>query len=32
VANGYVSITPVYLGMTAYQFREDLRRWDIRLS
>lgn len=31
VANGYVSITPVYLDMTAYQFREDLRRWDIRL-
>ena len=32
VANGYVSITPVYLDMTAYHFREDLRRWDIQLS
>lgn len=31
VANGYVSITPVYLDMTAYHFREDLRRWDIQL-
>jgi 5'-nucleotidase len=32
VANGYVSVTPVYLDMTAYHFREDLRRWDIQLS
>jgi 5'-nucleotidase len=32
IANGYVSITPVYLDMTAYHFREDLRRWDIQLS
>jgi 5'-nucleotidase len=32
VANGYVSVTPVYLDMTAYQFREDLRRWNIQLS
>jgi 5'-nucleotidase len=32
VANGYVSITPVYLDMTAYHFREDLRRWNIQLS
>lgn len=31
VANGYVSITPVYLDMTAYHYREDLRRWDIQL-
>jgi len=32
VANGFVSITPVYLDMTAYQFREDLRRWNIQLA
>jgi 5'-nucleotidase len=32
VAEGYVSITPVHLDMTAYHFREDLRRWDIQLS
>lgn len=32
VANGFVSITPVHLDMTAYHFREDLRRWDIRLA
>lgn len=32
VANGYVSITPVSLDMTAYHFREDLRRWDIQLA
>ncbi len=31
VANGYVSITPVHLDMTAYHFREDLRRWNIQL-
>jgi 5'-nucleotidase len=31
VANGYVSVTPVHLDMTAYHFREDLRRWNIRL-
>lgn len=32
IANGYVSITPVHLDMTAYHFREDLRRWNIQLS
>jgi len=32
VANGYVSITPVHLDMTAYHFREDLRRWNIQLE
>jgi len=32
VANGYVSVTPVHLDMTAYHFREDLRRWNIQLS
>jgi 5'-nucleotidase len=32
VANGYVSITPVHLDMTAYHLREDLRRWNIQLS
>jgi 5'-nucleotidase len=32
VANGYVSITPVHLDMTAFHFREDLRRWNIQLS
>jgi 5'-nucleotidase len=32
IANGYVSITPVSLDMTAYHFREDLRRWNIQLS
>ena len=32
VASGCVSITPVHLDMTAYHFREDLRRWDIRLE
>jgi 5'-nucleotidase len=31
IANGYVSITPVSLDMTAYHFREDLRRWNIQL-
>jgi 5'-nucleotidase len=32
VANGYISITPVHLDMTAYHFREELRRWNIGLS
>jgi 5'-nucleotidase len=32
VANGCVSITPVHLDMTAFHFREDLRRWGIQLS
>jgi 5'-nucleotidase len=32
VTDGYVSITPVYLDMTAYHFHEELKRWDIRLS
>lgn len=32
VANGYVSVTPVHLDMTAYHFREDLRRWNIQLA
>jgi 5'-nucleotidase len=32
ISNGYVSITPVHLDMTAYHFREDLRRWNIQLS
>ncbi len=32
VANGYVSVTPVHLDMTAYHFREDLRRLNIQLS
>jgi 5'-nucleotidase len=32
VTNGYVSVAPVHLDMTAYQFREDLRRWNIQLS
>jgi 5'-nucleotidase len=32
VGEGYVSITPVHLDMTAYHFREDLKRWDIGLS
>jgi 5'-nucleotidase len=32
ISNGYVSITPVHLDMTAYHFREELRRWNIRLS
>ena len=32
VINGHVSVTPVHLDMTAYHFREDLRRWNIRLS
>jgi 5'-nucleotidase len=31
VTNGYVSITPVHLDMTAYHFREDLRRWNMQL-
>jgi 5'-nucleotidase len=32
VANGYISITPVHLDMTAYHFREELRRWNIQLA
>jgi 5'-nucleotidase len=32
IANGFVSITPVHLDMTAYHFREDLRRWNVQLS
>ncbi len=32
VANGYVSVTPVTLDMTAYHFREDMRRWKLQLS
>jgi 5'-nucleotidase len=32
MANGRVSITPVHLDMTAYHFREDLRRWNIQLA
>ena len=32
VANGYVSVTPVHLDMTAYRFHEELRRWNIQLS
>jgi 5'-nucleotidase len=32
ISNGYVSITPVHLDMTAYHFCEDLRRWNIQLS
>lgn len=32
VTNGYVSITPVHLDMTAYHYREDLRRWSIQLA
>jgi 5'-nucleotidase len=32
VVNGYVSVTPVTLDMTAYHFREDLRRWNLQLS
>jgi 5'-nucleotidase len=32
IANGYVSITPVSLDMTAYHFREDLGRWNIALA
>ena len=31
IVNGYVSITPIHLDMTAYHFREDLRRWDLQL-
>jgi len=29
VNSGYISITPVSLDMTAYHYREDLRRWNI---
>jgi 5'-nucleotidase len=32
VGNGQVSITPVYLDMTAFHFHEELRRWDIQLT
>lgn len=32
LANGHVSVTPVHLDMTAYHFREDLRRWNIQLA
>jgi 5'-nucleotidase len=32
ITNGVVSITPVHLDMTAYHFREDLRRWNVQLS
>ena len=32
VANGYVSITPVHLDLTAFHFHEDLRRWNIQLK
>ena len=32
VADGYISITPVHLDMTAYHFHEELRRWDIQLE
>jgi 5'-nucleotidase len=32
VVNGFVSITPVHLDMTAYQFREDLRHWEVKLA
>lgn len=32
VANGYISITPVHLDMTAYHFRQDLQLWDIQLA
>jgi 5'-nucleotidase len=32
VVNGNVSVTPVSLDMTAYHFREDLRRWNIQLA
>jgi len=32
VTNGYISITPVHLDMTAYHFREELRRWNIQLT
>jgi 5'-nucleotidase len=32
VSNGYISITPVYLDMTAYHFQEELRRWNIGLD
>jgi 5'-nucleotidase len=31
VTNGYISVTPVSLDMTAYHYREDLRRWNIQL-
>jgi 5'-nucleotidase len=31
VTNGYISITPVHLDMTAHHFREELLRWNIRL-
>ncbi len=32
VSNGYISITPVHLDMTAYHFQEELRRWNIELD
>jgi len=32
VTNGFISITPVHLDMTAYHFREELRRWNIQLA
>jgi len=32
VADGYVSITPVYLDMTAHHFHQELKKWDIQLS
>ncbi len=32
VVDGYVSITPVYLDMTAHHFHEELKSWDIQLQ
>jgi 5'-nucleotidase len=32
VSDGYVSITPVYLDMTAYHFHEELKQWDLGLA
>jgi 5'-nucleotidase len=31
MGEGYVSVTPVHLDMTAYHYREDLRRWDLAI-
>lgn len=32
ITNNHVSITPVHLDMTAYHFREDLRRWNLKVE
>ena len=31
VHNGYVSVTPVHLDLTAHRFMADLEAWDIQL-